>query len=165
MHRAMPINAAIIDSLNVPKELTLEFFAAFARFEYALKRAGYVVGDDKSASPSWDRFAVDLRDMGDAALAPVIAACVYLREHPPKKQVVNNGNLEWAVRPAAGSPIEDVLLSVRTVRNNVFHGGKFPTGIVEEPLRDRRLIEECLAVLNALLDLQLPHNVAGYFKA
>jgi hypothetical protein len=161
----MPTNAGIIELLNVPKELTLEFFATFARFEYALKRSGYVVGDDKSASPSWDRFAVDLRNMGDAALAPVLAGCVYLREHPPKKQVVRNGNLEWAVRPAAGSPIEDVVLSIRTVRNNVFHGGKFPTEIVEEPLRDRRLIEECLAVLKALLDLQLPNNVAGHFNA
>jgi hypothetical protein len=161
----MPINSDIIDSLNVPKELTLEFFAAFARFEYALKRAGYVVGNDKSASAGWDRFAVDLRDMGDAALAPVLAVCVYLRQHPPKKQVVNNGKLEWVVRPVAGSPIEDVLLSIRTVRNNVFHGGKFPTGVVAEPLRDRQLIEECLAVLNAVLELPLPNTIAGHFKA
>jgi hypothetical protein len=161
----MPTNSDIIDSLNVPKDLTLEFFAAFARFEYALKRAGYVVGNHKSASAAWDRFAVDLRDMGHAALAPVLAVCVYLRQHPPKKQVVNNGNLEWVVRPAAGSPIEDVLLSIRTVRNNVFHGGKFPTGVVAEPLRDGQLIEECLAVLNAVLELPPPNNVAGYFKA
>jgi hypothetical protein len=81
----MPTNPEIIGLFNIPKELTLEFFATLARFEYALKRSGYVAGDDKSVSPGWDRFAVDLRNMGDAALAPVLAVCLYLREHPPKK--------------------------------------------------------------------------------
>ncbi len=160
----MPINSEIIELINVPKELTLEFFAAFARFEYALKRAGYVGGDDKRAWADWDRFALDVRNLGDAAVAPLLESCRYLREHPPKKQVVRDGRLEWSTRPAAGSPIEDVLLSIRTVRNIVFHGGKFPRKTVDEPLRDRQLIEECLTLLKSLLDLELPNNVVGFFK-
>jgi hypothetical protein len=36
---------------------------------------------------------------------------------------------------------------------------------VAEPLRDETLIRECVAVLNGLLDLPLPKNVAGIFRA
>ena len=35
----MPIE--ILELLNVPRDLTLEFLAIFARFEFALKKAGY----------------------------------------------------------------------------------------------------------------------------
>jgi hypothetical protein len=56
------------------------------------------------------------------------------------------------------------MLSVRTVRNNVFHGGKFPDGIVIDPLRDERLIRECLAFLKGLLELPLPRGVGDIFK-
>lgn len=80
------------------------------------------------------------------------------------KQVLEHGQLVWKTRPAAGSQIEDILLSVRTIRNNVFHGGKFPDGPVAEPLRDELLIRDCLAVMNALLSLpEIPREIVAYF--
>jgi hypothetical protein len=36
--------ASILDLLNVPHDLTLEFLLTFARFEFALKIAGYALG-------------------------------------------------------------------------------------------------------------------------
>jgi hypothetical protein len=57
-----------------------------------------------------------------------------------------------------------VLLSVRTIRNNVFHGGKFPDGMITDPLRDEQLNRDCLAVLQSLLKLPLPNGVAEHFK-
>jgi len=57
-----------------------------------------------------------------------------------------------------------VLLSVRTVRNNLFHGGKFPDGVITDPLRDEQLIRDCLAFLKGLLGLPLPKGVANVFK-
>ena len=63
------------------------------------------------------------------------------------------------------SEIENTLLDLRTIRNNVFHGGKFPDGPVDEPLRDQKLIVDCLALLSALLELpELQNSVARYFK-
>ena len=100
-----------------------------------------------------------------AVLAPVLNTCQYLQQHPPRKQVLQNGVLHWVARPGtSGSAIGDVLLSVRTVRNNVFHGGKFPEGPVAEPLRDQALIRDCVAVLKGLLKLPLPKDVANVFK-
>lgn len=41
----------ILDLLNVPRELTFELFARFARFEFALKKAGYGQGDNAKVMP------------------------------------------------------------------------------------------------------------------
>ena len=155
----------LFDLLNVPRELTLDFLATFARFEYALKRAGYVVGDEGKVSPDWDRFAKDVSALDAAVLTPILDSCKYLQEHPPKKQILRAGQVLWVDRRVpAGSAIAEVLLSVRTVRNNVFHGGKFPDGPVAEPLRDERLIRECLGVLDSLLETPLPNRVSEHFK-
>jgi hypothetical protein len=155
----------LFDLLNVPRELTLEFLAVFARFEYSLKRAGYAQGDEARVSPDWDSFARDVSALDAEVLAPVLNSCKYLQEHPPKKQVLSAGQLQWAERKGtSGSAIGDALLSVRTVRNNVFHGGKFPDGPIAEPLRDEQLIRDCLALLESLLQLPLPNRVSEHFK-
>ena len=157
--------ASILDLLNVPRELTLEFLATFARFEFALKKAGYAHGDDSKVSPDWDSFANDVAKLDAATLAPALNACQYLQQHPPKKQVLTNGSLGWVARQGTtGSAIGDVLRSVRTVRDNVFHGGKFPDGMVTDPLRDEQLIRDCVAVLKGLLELPLPKDVADVFR-
>jgi hypothetical protein len=156
---------SILDLLNVPHHLAVEFLATFARFEFALKKAGYLQGDDSRVSPDWDSFARDVAKLDAAVMAPILDACQYLQQHPPKKQILPNGQLRWVERQGtSGSAIGDVLLSVRTVRNNVFHGGTFPDGPVAEPLRDEQLIRDCLAVLEALLKLPLPNGVAENFK-
>jgi hypothetical protein len=154
---------AIIEALNVPKELALGFLGVFSRFEYALKRAGYVKDKRTHVSPDWVTFGKDLAALDPAALLPVSACCPYLLAKPPKKQVLRFGALDWDALPKENSQIEGILASVRTVRNNLFHGGKFPTGPVDEPLRDKQLITECLAVLQSLLQLPLPKNVAEHF--
>jgi hypothetical protein len=157
----MPLS--IIDSFGIPRELTLEFLATFARFEYALKRAGYLKGDQTRAEANWDQFGKTLAMMDDATLAPIINSCHYLLSNPPRKQIVVDGELSWGRR--RGEPtsrIEEILLDLRTVRNNMFHGGKFRDGLATEPLRDERLIHDCMTVLHGLLSLPLG-NVAEYF--
>jgi hypothetical protein len=157
---------SILDSFHIPKDLILEFLATFSRFEFALKRAGYVEGNEKSVSPAWDSFAVDVSRLDPGVLTAALATCPYLQQHPPLKQVLRDGQLQWDVRQGtSGTAIGDALLSIRTVRNNVFHGGKFPDGPVTDPLRDEQLIRDCLALLDALLLSPLPHDVARHFKA
>lgn len=159
------VRAAIIEHFHIPQELTVEFLGTFARFEYALKRAGYVEGNNKFVGADWDRFGREVAAISPEALGPIVASCPYLQDHPPKKQVLQDGRLVWKAREASGgTAIQEILLSVRTVRNNVFHGGKFPEGPVAEPLRDERLIRDCLAVLNSLLHSpRLPAGIADYF--
>lgn len=156
---------SILDLLNVPHALTLEFLATFARFEFALKKSGYARGDNSQVSPDWDVFANDVATLDAALVTQVLDSCKYLQQHPPKKQILQGGRLQWVDRKGtSGSAIGDVLLSVRTVRNNVFHGSKFPDGPVAEPLRDEQLIRDCLGVLTSLLKLPLPKGVAECFQ-
>lgn len=157
---------SIFDLINVPRALTLEFLATFARFEFALKKAGYVRGNEARISPDWERFGRDVSALDAVALAPITRCCVYLQAHPPRKQVLIDGRLQWVLRSRdAGSEVEDILLDIRTVRNNVFHGGKFPDGPIAEPLRDEQLITDCVTVLQSLLELPLPNGVSEYFNS
>jgi|SRR5215469_1280862 len=139
---------SILHLLNVPRELTLDLLATFARFEFALKKAGYAQGDDSKVSPDWDSFGRDVAKLDAALLAPVLNSCQYLQQHPPRKQVLQNGVLHWVARQGtSGSAIGDVLLSVRTVRNN------------DVAVLSKFLVTDCaFAVLLGDLSVQqLPH--------
>ena len=134
--------------LHVCPELACRFLATFSRMEYALKASGYLQNVN-DAHPDWDRFAADIRvefeeiDDGDFR-----TAVKYLREEPPCKQIVQDGQLTFVDRPADGQPVaHQVLLMVRRVRNNLFHGGKYSPASEANPGRDRALIEYSLIVL------------------
>lgn len=158
---------SLIQELNAPNDLVLEFFLTFARFEYALKRSGFTIGDKTQVSADWDRFARELAQSDGPTLAPVFTCSEYLKNNPPRKQVLNDHNqLAWIHPARTLTDLQNLLLDVRTVRNNAFHGGKFPipAGPVDEPLRDRKLIEDCLAVLKACLLLPtLPKRIGDFF--
>lgn len=161
----METATAIIELLNVQKELALGFLGVFSRFEYALKRAGYVKDNRTHVSPDWVTFGNELAALDPTALVSISASCPYLLANPPKRQVLRLGALDWEALPKGKSQIEDILGLVRTVRNNLFHGGKFPTGPVAEPLRDKQLITDCLTVLQSLLQLPLPRGVGEHFRS
>lgn len=151
----------LLDHLDV-KETVVKFFVVFSRFEYALKRAGYVSGNDKGASSNWDKFASDMEDaFGPDQTAELQDAVAYLQDFPPKKQIVQDDELGWRdSMPSTNEPrLKWLLKLVRTVRNNLFHGeklhalvgGHFPRDV--DLTRDINLIRHSLVVLYACLDL------------
>lgn len=145
------------------RKLAWEFFVFFSRFEYALKRSStYLKGGPSRAQPDWNLFAVDHEgEFQQLARPDVLEAVRYFRLHPPLKQVVAEGRLGWS-EPLPYSPIAELkwlLLSVGRVRNNLFHGGKFPLHNVSDPSRDRVLLEHSLTILNACVPLD--REVAG----
>ena len=144
------------DRLNLDPRLACEFLAVFARYEFALKAAGFADGDEKKAEAAWDRYARAI-DAGFTRLnsAELTAAVAYLLGQPPKKQIVVKGKIQWLdAPPDANVPrAEQALLMVRRVRNNLFHGGKFLPAEADGD-RDRLLVEHALTVLRACLPLQ-----------
>jgi hypothetical protein len=133
----------------VHRELVTEFFMLFARAEFALKRAGFVINYQRGerVDVDWDRFACSL---GDAVTSPtddrILEGVKYLQRKAPKKQVLRNGQLQWKDRPCPD--LRDpkfVIRSITTVRNNLFHGGKEIVGLMAE--RDRQLLENSSLVL------------------
>lgn len=154
----------LYQELEIEKDLTTGFTILFSRFEYALKRTPrYALGDDKGVKADWDRFARDYNGDFNSESTPALKAAVqYLKDPPPRKQIIKNGSLDWKDVLIENTPLlKQVLDSVRRVRNNLFHGGKFPDGPVEDPGRDNQLLESCTTVLEECISLD--QEVHDYF--
>jgi hypothetical protein len=106
------------------KVLAFEFFFEFSRFEYALKENGYLKAHAAGAraEAGWDEYIQRFADVfhASAEAAALLAAA-------PEQQIVEAGDkLIW--RPTAlthcTSDLQRVVTLLKTVRNNLFHGGK-----------------------------------------
>ena len=144
----------IADSAD--RRLAWQFFLMFSRFEYALKREGYVRVDRKDAQAAWRSFAKDHAAKFSTDHDPRLQRAIsYIKRSPPKKQIHVDRVLDWAEPTQfSGGPLLPWLLDqIQIIRNNLFHGGKFPQFAVSDPSRDRELIESALLVLGRSLKL------------
>lgn len=142
--------------LHVAPELVCEFLAVFSRMEYALKAAQYLQTNDGDAKANWDRFANSISCGFERIEDDKFREAVdYLSEQPPRKQVVREGTLRFEERAQEDGQArsQQVLLSVRTVRNNLFHGGKFLADGEVDGGRDTLLVRHSLTVLRHCVEL------------
>ena len=134
----------------LPQDLAYEFLGTFARCEYALKGSGFAKGGATSVEANWDAFAsaIDwhLRRVSDQDFK---SAVIFLLAEPPCKQVLRNGRVEWKESPPDQSlpKAQQVLLMVRRIRNNLFHGAKVWSPEYGNRERDIKLVEAGLVVL------------------
>ena len=144
--------------------LVCEFFRTFARFEYALKVTGFYRHGRNNAEPDWTRFAESAavgRVLDDPVGSHLTEAIQYIRTHPPRKQVIENGGLAWSDRPPnATSQSGRVLGFVCRVHNNLFHGGKGNQHWFD-PERTERLLRHSLTILHGCLEAS--EDVAGAY--
>ncbi len=134
--------------------IAADFFFQFARFEYAMKAVGYRNSENGEAKPDWHKLSEDMEEtFKHPPSNSFTEALDYYWQHPPMKQIVKNGNLKWAVvPPTASSQADRVLQYVRRVRNNLFHGGKFEGGYLEDPERSETLMKYGLIILDECLN-------------
>jgi hypothetical protein len=154
----LPIPAAIQRIANSDdRQLTWQFFVFFSRMEYALKRTRRYLKNTPNAEPNWDRFGSDHdRRFSGLLSSPLVQAVRYFEANPPRKQIQVGGSMAWSEprwRNATEGLLPWLLLGIRAVRNNLFHGGKFPLIPMPDPSRDRDLLVHALTVLNAALEL------------
>jgi len=137
---------------EVLNQLATDMFRTFARFEYALKATGFHNGDG-DAKPDWRSFAESVPAIFDnPADATLKEAVEYILKHPPKKQIIRDGNLMWSEATPGTNPQSNLVLQyVKRVRNTLFHGGKFNDHWFE-PERSELLLRHSLTILNACLD-------------
>jgi hypothetical protein len=150
---------AYLDETKIDRDLVLEFFLRFARFEFALKASGYADGDDRRVDPAWERFARDITVNFDRQRSMELdSACEYYLLHPPNKQVLVNGSLAWSTALPIDLARETELLIalVRRVRNNLFHGGKYNAALHEETARSEALLRGGLQILEECLRVSGP---------
>jgi|SRR5213594_3116733 len=142
-------------NVTLDHDLLFEFFLTFARFEFALKAAGFVTGNVREAKPDWRRFGGSI-DLDRARLDPNCAAAIdYFGLHPPWRQVVDINGLAWdsTVGFVKIERMDQVLELVRRVRNNLFHGGKFNDEVHGGPGRNKLLLRHSITVLHRCLEL------------
>jgi len=159
----------VIKKIVGDPELVFHFFALFSRFEYASKRCKYLRTDSENrAEPNWKDYGDSLNgkftEITDAGFKK---AYDYLQHDPPKTQIVRGDkNLDWVEIVGKSKESEEnyILRLVRTVRNNLFHGGKFPLthGPEPETARNQKLIKDSIEVLEQCL--RLSPEVQKYFE-
>lgn len=155
--------ASPFEKLNLPRDLACEFLGTFARFEYALKARGFARGDDAKVEADWDTFARRIDALFNMRQDQTVAEAVeYLLLKPPKKQVLVGERIQFVDVPPDGNlpRAERVLLMVRRVRNNLFHGGKFLQVEDANSDRDGLLVEYALVVLLACIPLHADVSLA-----
>jgi hypothetical protein len=124
-------------------------FKVMMRLEFALKENGYCRDTNRQAAEvDWDGFANACLGATFFELIKAAGNVNILIQTPPKRQSVDrNGHLSWEPMGAV-SNIQELIGSLRRVRNNLFHGGK--SG---DPDRDRNdaLVENALSIVDRIL--------------
>lgn len=139
------------------KERIFNFFALFSRWECALKRKFPIKGAHGDAQADWNAFAdehsSELSTIGHPGYQE---ARKYLLERPPLR-LMYQGVPPWQPNPRREDKGENearyFFRIIRDVRNNLFHGGKYQGGPMEELARDRKLLDSAIAVLLACIDI------------
>ncbi|MDO9230491.1 MAG: hypothetical protein Q7U03_13120 [Syntrophales bacterium] len=134
--------------------VTADFFFRFARFEYALKACGYhTLNRNGDVFPDWNRFEQHVEPVFEKPQSDSLRKAIqYYFDCPPKKQTVINRDLQWKDSPIhTGSTAHQMMIYIRRVRNNLFHGGKFKGRYLEEPERSEDLMNHALTMLDACL--------------
>lgn len=153
-------------NIALDHDLLFQFFLTFSRFEFALKSAGFALGNIHGSKPDWPRFGASL-DLDMARQDPNCAAAVdYLALHPPWRQVVIAHGLAWdsSVSFTRLDRMDQVLELVRRIRNNLFHGSKFNDEVHSGLGRNELLLRHSIAVLHRCLELS-PSVAAPYDTA
>lgn len=140
-----------------------QFFFRFSRAEYALKASRFLQNSGE-AKADWDKYANNIRDTFDANRTEELKNAVkYIKENPPKKQVVENGQLAWQQTDNESMHLALFLnVMVRRIRNNLFHGGKFQNGASDDISRDLQLINSANIILLEMVGLH--DEVKHYFE-
>lgn len=148
----------------------MKFLKVFSRAEYALKniedfRKTYK--NNNKVEANWDAFANAIdSSFYTPTESGIVQAREYLWNNPPKKQRINNNELffEDFKIDEHQAKTQQLLLMVCTVRNNLFHGGKYTpsTAEVNNTERNQKLLENSIIIIKACMDLD--KSVKGYYN-
>lgn len=139
------IEISFEDVGSVP-HIAIEFFALFSRLEFALLASGYSGGDvGANAWVTWDSVAKDIHKSFFAEASVDQEVAILFRQPARTLAKGSAGDCQFVEGQVPRTPAE-LLLQVRTIRNNLFHGSK-----VNFTQRDRRLVMAGIRVIRLLL--------------
>lgn len=155
----------LLNKLNIEdKALLLDFFAAYSRIEYALKRNEYTTTSNGNAEANWPKFIKNNKEEFNPNKNHKLKQAVdYLLSFPAQQQIIKNGNLDFTEHSTTieGPSLYRLYHCIRITRNNLFHGGKYPLKYVKDLSRNKELIQNSLTVLKEIIELD--QNVKNTF--
>jgi len=132
--------------------LGVKFYEDFSRTEYALKGAGYIRGTS-NAQADWESFSVEPeveKLIANPSTSTLKEAINFILIAPPMKQVGFDKVPLWEVsEPITNSTSNKLLIYIRRIRNNLFHGAKFNEHWFK-PERSEPLLRHSLVILSAV---------------
>ena len=148
----------VLDKFTAPPKVVLEFLATFSRLEYALKvtkfrQEGTELSEVKA---DWKRFTAEISTLFSPEKCNELQeAFTYLYNYPLKFYGNKNGSLEFLIYDTskATSDIENVILKIKQIRHNLFHGGKFAPNNSGDQNNDFLLLNHSITTLLAIKDL------------
>ena len=139
------------------RELCIEYFFMFSRFEYALKENGFLKKSRyENAEPDWKKFVEEYSSVyypSDEARN--------LMNSPPDRHIVRDECCQWEEIDFANfsSDLDKVVFILKTIRNNLFHGGKNSHADWDNLERNSFLGRNAISVLGSLAELsELEHD-------
>jgi len=134
--------------------LAFDFFKRFSRFEFAVKRQGFIK-KTTDAQPCWDKFT---KKIEDSFATP--NSLNELIKDPPKRQIVDRTSgkpvLCWQLPgPPHKNPstLVPAVQCLKTMRNNLFHGGKSVDGAEwDDKVRNMKLLTLGIEVMDSLAE-------------
>ncbi|MEQ8628301.1 hypothetical protein [Ekhidna sp.] len=142
--------------------LSFRFFMAFSRFEYALKRAGFVhtPANGSIAQASIQDFGDLIQNSIDLNDKSIKNCADHIFNNPPNVLLqANDGRLHWIALTPFSRSVTYLIKCMRTTRNNLFHGNKQLPG--NDITRNVRLISSFFPILDCLIESH--PQVQGFF--
>ncbi|EBF8335999.1 hypothetical protein E0U60_06180 [Salmonella enterica subsp. enterica serovar Tees] len=112
------------DDINeIVLKKAFEFFYWFSRFEFCLKERGYLKSKQNGAraEPGWKGFVKEFESQ--YSQSKDAQSLVSLK--PSQQKVGHNELLVWEeINVKNDNELQQVVSTLKTIRNNLFHGGK-----------------------------------------
>ncbi|MBC7909124.1 MAG: hypothetical protein H7Y30_01405 [Pyrinomonadaceae bacterium] len=148
-----------------------DFFICFSKFECALKQAGYWKWERNMLSPNWDAFVVDIAPefdkQDDRQRGELLNTAIeFFQNDPPRKQILNEDDQIDFKGDGYDAGLKGLIHAIKCVRNNLFHGGKYPyRRHLREPARDDHLLNHSLVILQECLNLCGTENLSEELRS
>lgn len=140
-------------------EAGYDLLAVFSRFECAMKKGGFRREDYPDAA--WHTFAQRLPQEFFPKMVGSDEVKIYFEAPPDHLVTTNDGGVGWSGNPVVPNDTASLFQSIKTARNNLFHGDK-----KHDNHRDTQLMKAALFVLNeAYKDAERTDGFEGFLGA
>jgi hypothetical protein len=142
------------EDINDPlKEYAFDFFYWFSRFEFALKENRFLKrnGAGENAEPGWDAFVERYAE----TFEHTVETNKLIELNPKRQKIGEHSDLQWREVGLAdcNSELCRVVRLLKTIRNNLFHGGKHGAEGWDNPERTQDLLVTGKSILDQLARL------------